>query len=567
MKKKIPVSKIILVAVIAIVTVIAPLTSAYAAEGDMYANFYKANAKLLQNNNIILSALHSIGWLITKGLVELGNITQNLYDTAFGFIDLTDSASVNSFVSEFKIVFIALSCLALCYLGIILIMQPKKKPNVAINICFAVLCVTCSTWLFGTMNDLAHSFKTGVDNINGDTKQVAVKIVDNNMYDILKLYNENGTSLTYANAKTGARITDTTIDYIDINEVIEYDSEDLSNSENPFKYKVKTFNGKDGKPRIKPVYNGFLTTSLGNDFYYRYNFQYLSAWLQLASLLIVYITLSYKCVRIAFELVFGRLLAYLYSAELSGGEKIRKIIVFIRDSYILLAVSVICVKIYSIFTEYIGSNSKTQGLTGAVFSLFIAFAIIDGPNLVEKLLGMDAGLKSSTARMLAVGRASRAAALGAMGLGAKAGKGVGAVAGKINDKISNKIKNDDNKGGRQAENAMNENRSNNPGSSKSFDNSNGGINPVSHSNNSESAGQMGENESSSDSQSGNNYDFMNKRSADNSKSPNDFMNKDRSNSKETSMPKREQRSRSNSFDMNTKMNNYSSSDNTEGDTE
>lgn len=91
MKKKIPVSKIILVAVIAIVTVIAPLTSAYAAEGDMYANFYKANAKLLQNNNIILSALHSIGWLITKGLVELGNITQNLYDTAFGFIDLTAS--------------------------------------------------------------------------------------------------------------------------------------------------------------------------------------------------------------------------------------------------------------------------------------------------------------------------------------------------------------------------------------------------------------------------------------------------------------------------------------------
>ena len=58
--------------------------------------------------------------------------------------------------------------------------------------------------------------------------------------------------------------------------------------------------------------------------------------MQLAALIIIFLTMSYKCVRIAFELVVGRLLAYLYSTELSGGEKIRKILVFIRDSYILL---------------------------------------------------------------------------------------------------------------------------------------------------------------------------------------------------------------------------------------
>lgn len=454
--------KTMLLAVMGVLIV--PIIS-YAAEGDIYTSFYKANAKLLQNNNFMSSALHSLGWLITKFLVEFGNIAQKLYDTAFGFIDLTDSATVNKFVSEFKIVFIALSCLALLYLGIILIMQPQKKPNVAINICFAVLCVTCSTWLFGQMNNLAFSFKAGVDSISGNTKQMAVEIVDNNMYDVLNLYNEKGTSLTAKNATTGARINDNTIDYIDINELIDYESDALSSPENPFKYKVQTFNGKNGQATIKPVSNGFLGTSIGNEFYYRYSFRYITAWLQLGSLLIVYVTLSYKCVRVAFELVVGRLLAYLYSAELSGGEKIRKIIVFIRDSYILLAVSVICVKIYTIFTEYIGSNAKTQGLTGAVFSLFIAFAIIDGPNLVEKLLGMDAGLRSSTARMMAIGRASRAAALGAIGAGAKIGKGVSNATSSFGDKMSkSKADSDNNIGGRNAETALNESLSKNTAS-------------------------------------------------------------------------------------------------------
>ena len=96
----------------------------------------------------------------------------------------------------------------------------------------------------------------------------------------------------------------------------------------------------------------------------------------------------------------ARLLAYLYSAELSGGEKIKKIIVFIRDSYILLIVTAICIKVYVLITGYISSHMN-NGLVSAIFSLFIAFAVIDGPNLVERLLGMDAGLKSSTARLLA----------------------------------------------------------------------------------------------------------------------------------------------------------------------
>ena len=53
-----------------------------------------------------------------------------------------------------------------------------------------------------------------------------------------------------------------------------------------------------------------------------------------------------------------------------------------------------------------------NGFVEAVFVLFTAFAVIDGPNLVERLLGLDAGLKSSAARLLAAYGAAKGAAKG-----------------------------------------------------------------------------------------------------------------------------------------------------------
>ena len=119
--------------------------------------------------------------------------------------------------------------------------------------------------------------------------------------------------------------------------------------------------------------------------------------------------MAYKVTRIAYELVVARLLALLYSAEVSGGEKIGKIFVFIRDSYILLLITTICIRLYGLFNAFI-TETVDNSFAQAVFIVFAAFCVIDGPNLVEKLLGMDAGLSSSTARMMAAYGAAKGAA-------------------------------------------------------------------------------------------------------------------------------------------------------------
>lgn len=381
---------------------------AFGAEGSKWKDFYIRNSEILKTNDLFSSGIRKIGWGIVKGLVKFSDAVQTLYDKSFGFIDMTTNSNINDFVQRFKPAFVALTALALLYLGYILIMKHDKKPNVVTNICVAVLCVSCSTFMFGTLNGLAHSFKTGVDSysIKGNEKG-AITIVDENTIDVLKLYKKHGDSLKPSdyNKSTGG-VTEKNIKYLDINNVINYKSDDFSSEENPFKYRISALNPGGGEI-ISENDDGWGINDgddadFGNEFYYRYNLQWINTFIQLISLIIVYIAMSYKCVRVAFELVVARLLAYLYSAELSGGEKVRKILAFIRDSYILLGVTAICIKLYAVFTGLIHSYVGTS-ITSAVFSLFLAFTVIDGPNLVERLLGMDAGLKSSTARMLAIG--------------------------------------------------------------------------------------------------------------------------------------------------------------------
>lgn len=407
------------------------------AEGtaDEYINVYKNNADILENNSIISSAIRSLLWYITKAIVFIADASEKLYDTAFGFIDITLNDKVSAFIDAFKPVIVGIMALSLLYLGFVFILSHDKKPNLAINICIFALVVTMGTTLFAELNSGILAFKTGVDSITDKKNSSQVyKVIDDNLIDLVDIASLDGSKfkslvkLDYAHANKNSKdgkdtyyhsgINRETFSQIDYNEVLNYDGAQFNWDTASKKILQNKLNvvvpGK--KFTTREVYNGFGWNSgddadMGNEFYYRYKFHFLNAWISLAALIIIYITMSYKCVRVEFELVVARLLAFLYSAELSGGEKIKKILVFIRDSYILLCITVICIKVYGIMTGIIHSRID-NGFVEAVFVLFTAFAVIDGPNLVERLLGLDAGLKSSAARLLAAYGAAKGAAKG-----------------------------------------------------------------------------------------------------------------------------------------------------------
>ncbi len=384
-------------------------------------DFYLVNGDLFQQNNVVISALRTFGFWILKLLTTIADACQQLYDITFRLVDFTTWPKINTLIEEFKPVFVALMAISIFALGIMLIANHEKKPKIAINICIACLCVTCSAVVFQQLNTAVLDAKTGIDSVTEDTAAGNVyDIIGNNMMDVYYLDQQIGLSnINYEeneNKLPHPKMTSQRMNVMDYAEVMDPDSDNYDFNDDAAEdiLTQMIITGGDGSSYdIGEIYDGVAWTSVGNNFYYRYKIDCLPVILELLSIIVLYIAMAYKCTRLAFELVFARLLAYLYSAELSGGQKIAKILVFIRDTYILLFVTTLCIKLFYFFTAYIDELAMNSLLEAAII-LFIAFSVIDGPNLVEKLLGMDAGLKSSTARMMAVYKAGSGAAHRAM---------------------------------------------------------------------------------------------------------------------------------------------------------
>lgn len=393
--------------------------------------WYRDNSAVLENRSIIRDALRSIGWGVTKLVCKLANVAETLYTKTFGLIDITNYPQVNNLLETLKPVLAALTMLCCAGLGLMLLVQQEKRPPLLRNILLGMVAVSASAYLFSAANDLVISFRDGI--LGGEEVRQSYTLVNSNLIDLVNVDLQSDiNALNYKAGKGilyGAGIADQyDMDGIDLSETLDWytksNGKDLygwsANFNNRVKFRLA--HTADGDVTQKN-YDGITKANIGNEFYYRYSFDFWGCLLQLGALCILFLALCYKNIRIAYELVVGRIMAYLFAADIGGGEKLKNTLLFVRDTYITMCVCVLSVKLYEIMVGAITSFGLT-GLGKGLVSLFIAYAVIDGPNLVERILGMDAGLSSSVGRAMAIFGAGKAAGRTAARLGGKAVRGV-----------------------------------------------------------------------------------------------------------------------------------------------
>ena len=367
--------------------------------------WYRDNSAVLENRSIIRDALRSIGWGVTKLVCKLANVAETLYTKTFGLIDITNYPQVNNLLETLKPVLAALTVLCCAGLGLMLLVQQEKRPPLLRNILLGMVAVSASAYLFSAANDLVISFRDGI--LGGEEVSQSYTLVNSNLIDLVNVDLQSDiNALNYKAGKGilyGAGIADQyDMDGIDLSETLDWytksNGKDLygwsANFNNRVKFRLA--HTADGDVTQKN-YDGITKANIGNEFYYRYSFDFWGCLLQLGALCILFLALCYKNIRIAYELVVGRIMAYLFAADIGGGEKLKNTLLFVRDTYITMCVCVLSVKLYEIMVGAITSFGLT-GLGKGLVSLFIAYAVIDGPNLVERILGMDAGLSSSVGR-------------------------------------------------------------------------------------------------------------------------------------------------------------------------
>ena len=162
----------------------------------------------------------------------------------------------------------------------------------------------------------------------------------------------------------------------------------------------------------------------GSGYYYRYEIDYFPCLVTLLAMAVAIIFSAIKIIRILWELAIYRVLAMFFSlGDLHNGEKLKEIIKAIGGAFIVIIVNAVLLQFYLIFSAWLTAQKDIDGFTRIIMLIAVAIAVIDGPNLCQKLIGVDAGLRSA------------AATVGAMYAAGKMATGAGRTATKVGKEV------------------------------------------------------------------------------------------------------------------------------------
>ena len=362
--------------------------------------FLKLNSDFFSTNDIILTAVRTVGWLLVKGLSLLLDCCITLYDWTFGLIDITRWSVLENYLSDYKPLIQAIMMASLVILGFMYMFGKNKKHNVIHSVSILMVVMSASTTIFTELNRFSIAFKDAA--LSGGSTVNGTELIRTNLYDLYYIDSQVGLENLNSKGKIpqSTSFSETDVDYINIGEVLDPGTDGLSeNAESILKKRLMPIgNGEYGLIDAK---DGVAWTDFGNTYYYRYTFHYGTYYLTAAAAILIYICLAYKNTRVIYEIFVSRILVGLYAANLSSSRKVVKILESIRDSYFALCFTAISLKSYFLFVEYVNSKTEINGLARGIIILFIAWCVIDGANIIEKLTGVDAGLSSMTGKLIA----------------------------------------------------------------------------------------------------------------------------------------------------------------------
>lgn len=398
--------------------------------------------RLLNESGFFSDIFRSIGWVLVKGLQIVTDLAEDLVDDVYSLLDFTSYAGIDKFFSqnELKVLLTVLLSFAIMVLAWNLIFNIKEhKSKVLQQLAIMVIVVCGMPLIFSTLNQLTNDvrgFVQGGANQNVSNQIIAEGIVDLKYIDSQGFSNytvdENIVTGNNGQSKNGfLGGNQGNVSYIDPNEKITEDS-DINTPDILLKRIGTTETGNLVVEEIKT--DKILGIDITN-WYYRYYVDFLSIFLCLIASIIAYFFTAWKVAKIIFELAFHHLLAVFISAsDLTTGQRIKTVFKSLGSIYVVLMLLPFLLKMYILGQTYVNANVSNGFVKGFIL-IAMAFAVIDGPNIIERVLGIDAGIKSgfqtlATAFMLTKGATSVAKgagkAVGTLG-GAVAGAGAGSI--------------------------------------------------------------------------------------------------------------------------------------------
>lgn len=353
-------------------------------------------ADYLNVANVFTDVFRWLIWVLVQGVATIVDGLEKVTDEVLLIKTFFRNPEIVAFVDTIRPFVYILLAFSLLYAGYLLIFQKKfDREGMAMNVFIAMVVIL----LLGIGIEKANEFTDEAINAvkagglyESEEGTLSDTVIQQNVTDLV-MFDQNVWSTTdisppnsFSPSKAKKldikqRFTKSDLEDIDIK--ISPESEDIS------KYYLVLGEG-DSEKIAKFDQSGL---EWNNEYYYRYDVDWITLLITLAVMGFTLFSVAYKLARLSFELTFNYVLAILIApADVHDGQKTKKVIQSILNTFLVTILIFLSIKVYMMGTAYIAN--ELDGLAYLIALIAFSVAVIDGPNIVERLFGIDAGLKS-----------------------------------------------------------------------------------------------------------------------------------------------------------------------------
>ncbi|NGT67916.1 hypothetical protein G6Z16_13655 [Clostridium perfringens] len=354
------------------------------------------NLGILTINGIVNYCFRWVGWKLIVILANIDSVIEEAVNKIYTLNSFFQSNEINSLIDRYKPIMWAIFAISLLVLGYKLMLNKKRdRQNIVTNILFSLIVVMALPMMMLQMSKITDMIVT--DAKSGYTISANLLVKDS-LYDLYALDQNN---FDFSNKNN---ISDSDILNISINEEFKVDSK--TKNKDIFQNKIEML--PNGKPNEVKLEKNWIAM---DENYYRYNIDFIPVIISLLTTGVTLLCVGFKVAKLIYELAFKKLFAIIFAfADIEDDNKrLKAILKDILSSFLIIMLTAILLKLYILFNAWlstvvsstdIGIGFTSGTLAKLIFQISVSFAVVDAPNLVERILGIDAGLKSGFNTML-----------------------------------------------------------------------------------------------------------------------------------------------------------------------
>ena len=398
----------------------------------------------LQYQDVFSWICNTFLWGLIKGLYNLNTLLEKTIYQSFDLKDLLNAVGINELFQSLISKVLGLFCVVtLIYLGLKFFMSkhPPKPKNILVNLFMAMILIFGGSSLIDEGLNISKNFYGDVTAANkaDKTGSPAFQIIQNNVIDVSTLLENDPNKVEHIPTDKRNALTAKNFKTANINGIITPEQakgmagNDKSGLSDIQKDRLKALQYRlelddNGKEIPVQISDEGLAKYVYTSGYRRYSSKPGIILAGESSLAVAYLFILFTIVTCIIELVFKKFyLVIAASTDFETGQRMKSAIEDISQSFLLLAFTILELRIYTLMLSGIGdlhAAGKINGFLYVVALIVLTIALFKGSQSVTKIFGVDTSLKNgsnSLLSMFALGNIAKNVGSGAKNL-ASAGK-------------------------------------------------------------------------------------------------------------------------------------------------